>query len=102
MRWQSERIAGSLRWFERWRAGRFLREQERVRQLLVASEGDVASIDGAELPAAWLREFMAYDPARDLPSVSYPVLAITGGKDVQGGRGRRRADRSARGRPVRG
>ena len=64
MRWQSERIAASMRWFERWRAGRFLVEQERVRRLLLASEGDVASIDGNELPARWFREFMAYHPAR--------------------------------------
>ena len=63
MRWQSERIA-SLQWFERRRAGRFLREQERVRRLLLASEGDVVSVDGAEFPARWLREFMVHDPVR--------------------------------------
>ncbi len=83
MRWQSERIAASMRWFERWRVGRFLREQERVRRLLLDSEGDVASIDGNELPARWFREFMAYDPARDLPAIRCPVLAVTGRKDLQ-------------------
>ena len=83
MRWQSERIAASMRWFTRWRAGRFLREQERVRRLLRDSEGDVLSIDGNELPAQWFREFMGYEPARDLPAIRCPVLAVTGRKDLQ-------------------
>jgi hypothetical protein len=33
--------------------------------------------------AKWLREFMAYDPAVDLPRVTVPMLAITGSKDIQ-------------------
>ena len=33
--------------------------------------------------AKWLREFMAYDPALDLPRITVPVLAITGSKDIQ-------------------
>ena len=83
MRWQSARIAASMRWFERLRTRPFLREQERVRRLLQASEGDVVSIDGNELPARWYREFMAYEPVRDLPAVRCPVLAVTGRKDLQ-------------------
>ncbi len=35
------------------------------------------------LPARWLREYMAYDPALDLPAIRCPVLAITGRKDIQ-------------------
>ena len=83
MRWQSDRIAASLRGLARLRARRFVRSQERIRTLLLASHGDVVSIEGEELPALWLREFMAYDPARDLPSVRCPILAVTGRKDVQ-------------------
>jgi uncharacterized protein len=33
--------------------------------------------------AKWLREFMAYNPAEDLPRITVPVLAITGSKDIQ-------------------
>lgn len=51
MRWQSERIAASMRGLGRLRARRFLRSQDRVRQLLLASVDDVASIAGSELPA---------------------------------------------------
>jgi alpha-beta hydrolase superfamily lysophospholipase len=33
--------------------------------------------------AKWLREFMAYNPADDMPRIAVPVLAITGSKDIQ-------------------
>jgi pimeloyl-ACP methyl ester carboxylesterase len=37
----------------------------------------------ARVNAKWMREFMAYDPATDLPNIHVPVLAITGSKDIQ-------------------
>jgi len=37
----------------------------------------------ARVNAKWMREFMAYDPATDLPKIHVPVLAITGSKDIQ-------------------
>ena len=37
----------------------------------------------AKLNAKWFREFLAYKPARDLPKIKIPVLAITGSKDIQ-------------------
>ncbi len=37
----------------------------------------------SKIPAKWLREFMAYNPAEDLSRVMLPVLAITGSKDIQ-------------------
>jgi alpha-beta hydrolase superfamily lysophospholipase len=37
----------------------------------------------AKLNARWLREFLAYNPARDLPEIKVPMLAITGEKDIQ-------------------
>ncbi len=83
MRDQSERIAGSLRGLGRLVAGPLERRQERARRLLLDSSEDVVRIDGKKLPARWLREYMAYDPAADLPGVRCPVLAITGAKDLQ-------------------
>ena len=83
MRWQSERIAASSRGLARLRRGSFLRNQERVRSLLLASTGDTVSIDGVEMPARWFREVMAYEPARDLQTIRCPVLAIVGSNDVQ-------------------
>ena len=83
MRWQSDRIAASMRGLARLRRRRFLESQARIRGLLLASDGDIISVEGSELPARWLREFMAYDPAQDVPAVRCPILAVTGSSDVQ-------------------
>jgi uncharacterized protein len=83
MRLQSERIVASLGGLRRRMLGRrILRRQGEVRKELLASDGDVLDIEGG-LPARWFREFMAYDPADDLPSIRCPVLAVTGRKDLQ-------------------
>ena len=37
----------------------------------------------AKINAKWMREFMAYNPADDLPKIKVPILAITGSKDIQ-------------------
>jgi uncharacterized protein len=37
----------------------------------------------AKINAKWMREFLEYNPADDLPKIRVPVLAITGSKDIQ-------------------
>jgi len=37
----------------------------------------------AKMNAKWMREFLAYNPAEDLPKIRVPVLAMTGSKDIQ-------------------
>ena len=37
----------------------------------------------AKLNAKWMREFLEYNPADDLPKIQAPILAITGSKDIQ-------------------
>lgn len=37
----------------------------------------------AKINAKWMREFLKYNPADDLPKIQVPVLAITGSKDIQ-------------------
>lgn len=44
---------------------------------------DVVRMDGQRINAKWFREFLAYNPADDLPKIEMPVLAITGAKDLQ-------------------
>jgi uncharacterized protein len=83
MEWQSERVAASLTGLARLGAGWFLRRQARTRRVLRESEEDVIRIMWQSIPARWMREFMSYDPAGDLPAIRCPVLAITGGNDVQ-------------------
>lgn len=42
-----------------------------------------AGIPGLRINARWVRDFLAYDPRRALARINVPVLAITGGQDVQ-------------------
>ena len=83
MDWQTERIATGLpgpSWLLR---RRFQRKQIRVFHRIETSESDTIRIGEQEIPAKWMREYRAYEPAADLGELRCPVLAITGGKDVQ-------------------
>jgi uncharacterized protein len=44
---------------------------------------DVARIAGIPVNARWIREMLNHDPRPDLTNIQAPVLAITGGKDIQ-------------------
>ncbi len=83
MAWQSRRIAATLPVPWRWFRGMLERRQARDRERLLASTGATLRVRRQEQPAAWLREFMTYDPAGDLAAVAGPVLAITGLADLQ-------------------
>jgi pimeloyl-ACP methyl ester carboxylesterase len=48
-----------------------------------ATTTDVARLGGARMNAKWLREFLDHDPREDLRRLTVPVLAVTGGKDMQ-------------------
>ncbi|HXY80311.1 MAG TPA: alpha/beta fold hydrolase [Gaiellaceae bacterium] len=48
-----------------------------------AGTGDIARIGLRRVNARWQREFLAYDPAVDLGRCRLPILAVTGGKDLQ-------------------
>jgi len=48
-----------------------------------ATTGDIARVGLRRVNARWTREFLAYDPAVDLARCRVPVLALTGGKDLQ-------------------
>lgn len=50
---------------------------------ITATTDDVVRIRGARVNARWMREFLVYDPRRDLVMIQVPVLAITGAKDLQ-------------------
>jgi uncharacterized protein len=57
--------------------------QRKALAKIKATTTDVARIQLQKVNAKWQREFIAYDPREDLPRISVPVLAITGGKDLQ-------------------
>ena len=50
---------------------------------IMASKDDVIRVQGMRFNARWYREFAAYDPRPVLAGIKVPVLAITGGQDVQ-------------------
>lgn len=50
---------------------------------LRATTTDVARIGLVRVNAKWLREFLDHDPRIDLTQIHCPVLAVTGGKDLQ-------------------
>ncbi|WP_019929660.1 alpha/beta hydrolase [Nocardia sp. BMG111209] len=47
------------------------------------STAAVMRLQGVRVNARWLREFAGYDPAPALSRITVPVLAITGGHDLQ-------------------
>lgn len=83
MAWQTERIAEGLpgpSWaLERW----FRRKQTRLFDRLDASIDDTLGTGKHAIPAKWMREYRVHDPIADLAALRCPVLAITGGKDIQ-------------------
>ncbi len=61
----------------------FLRTQHKRLAVLRASTTDVIRLGGVRVNARWWREFLRYDPVADYAKITTPVLAITGGADVQ-------------------
>jgi uncharacterized protein len=87
LRWQARQIAPTLpapvrallRLFRTDLEKKVAANHDRVR----TTTTDVTRIGGARINARWTREFMAHDPREDLRRIAVPVLAITGGKDLQ-------------------
>ncbi|WP_353827669.1 alpha/beta hydrolase [Agromyces sp. SYSU T0242] len=85
--WQAEQVAGALPPFAAFIVRLFridlLAQQRRTLERLRSSTADVIRIQGRRINAKWHRELLESDPPRDLALVAAPVLAITGGKDLQ-------------------
>ncbi|MGB6454061.1 MAG: alpha/beta hydrolase [Streptosporangiaceae bacterium] len=60
-----------------------VRAQRKNLAKILASTSDVIRVQGSRVNAKWTRDFVAYDPVPVLARVSVPVLAITGGHDLQ-------------------
>jgi pimeloyl-ACP methyl ester carboxylesterase len=84
MAWQSARIAATLPWPLRPLGPVLERHQARERARVRDSTADGHDrMPRSRLTDRWLREYMAHDPGPDLAAIDRPVLAVTGGKDVQ-------------------
>jgi pimeloyl-ACP methyl ester carboxylesterase len=87
LRWQSAQLAPTLPAPVRLIL-RVLRTDLEARTVkthakIKATTTDEARIEGVKVNARWYREFMAHDPRTDLARIGVPVLAVTGGKDLQ-------------------
>ena len=85
--WQIDKIIPTLpravRAITRVTGNDIARTQRKRLARLKASSGDVIRMQGLRVNARWYREFLGYDPAPYLARVKAPVLAITGGHDMQ-------------------
>ncbi|WP_448627573.1 alpha/beta hydrolase family protein [Geodermatophilus sp. URMC 64] len=87
LRWQARRIAPTLpapvRGLLRLVRVDLERKVAANHAKIRATTTDVARMGGARVNAKWLREFLDHDPREDLRRLAVPVLAVTGGKDLQ-------------------
>lgn len=85
--WQIAKLAptlpGAVKAIMRLTRTDFTRSQHKRIERLKATTGEVARIGGVKANARWYREFFGYDPAADYARIAVPVLAVTGGHDMQ-------------------
>jgi pimeloyl-ACP methyl ester carboxylesterase len=85
--WQGRQIAGSLtgvsKWVVRLLRIDILKSQRKALNRIRSSDVGVVRVQGRKINAAWMRQFMAYDPAPELARIEVPVLAVTGDRDLQ-------------------
>jgi pimeloyl-ACP methyl ester carboxylesterase len=94
----ADRIPASARLILRLMRTDVVRSQRKNLAKIMSSSADVIRVQGTRVNARWIRDFVRYDPALALAGVTVPVLAITGGHDLQVPP----ADVEAMGRLVRG
>jgi pimeloyl-ACP methyl ester carboxylesterase len=85
--WQTEQLASRLprsaQLILRLLRTDAVRAQRKNLSKIMASADDVIRVQGARVNARWVRDFVGYDPAPALKQLTVPVLAITGGHDLQ-------------------
>jgi uncharacterized protein len=85
--WQTEQLAdrlpASAKLILRLMRTDVVRSQRKNLAKIMSSSADVMRVQGTRVNARWVRDFVRYDPAPALTSVTVPVLAVTGGHDLQ-------------------
>jgi hypothetical protein len=85
--WQTEMLAARLpaaaRMILQITRTDVIRLQRKRVARIKASTAHIIRIQGIRLNARWWRDFLAHDPRPALGRITVPVLAITGGQDVQ-------------------
>jgi uncharacterized protein len=85
--WQTQQLAARLprsaRVILRLLRTDAVRAQRKNQDTIMASTQDAIRVQGTKVAARWFRDFVRYDPALALSLLAVPVLAITGGHDLQ-------------------
>ena len=85
--WQARQVAPTLpkpvQWLMKLLRQDLVRTQSKRLDRIAVSTDDVIRIQFVKLNAKWFREFMVFEPIQALRHAAGPVLAITGGKDIQ-------------------
>ena len=85
--WQAAHVAptlpGPVRFLLRLTRTDLVTKVGRNHAKLRTTTTDVARLGLVRVNAKWLREFLDHDPRIDLAQIHSPVLAVTGGKDLQ-------------------
>jgi uncharacterized protein len=79
----ADRLPASARLILRLMRTDAARSQRKNLAKIMSSPADVIRVRGTRVNARWVRDFVRYDPAPVLARVTVPVLAITGGHDLQ-------------------
>jgi pimeloyl-ACP methyl ester carboxylesterase len=88
LKWQALKVVEGMKGLNKWLINIFhldvAKSQQKQLDKIKKSTKDYYRIQMiSKLNAKWMREFLANNPAEDLPTISAPVLAITGSKDIQ-------------------
>ena len=88
LKWQAQQVVKGLKGFNSWIIKLFridvAKAQQKQIDKIKRSSKDWYRVQLiARINAKWMREFLAYNPADDLPNIKVPILAITGSKDIQ-------------------
>jgi uncharacterized protein len=85
--WQTDQLAakmpGPARLVLRLMRTDVVRLQRKNLDRILASTDDVVRLQGTRVGGRWVRDFVAWDPKPALSRITVPVLAITGGTDLQ-------------------
>ncbi len=88
LRWQAQQVIAGMRGFNRFLI-KLLHidvrkaQQKQLDKIKKSTKNWYRVQFIVKLNSKWFREFMAYNPADDLPKIQVPVLALTGSKDIQ-------------------
>jgi pimeloyl-ACP methyl ester carboxylesterase len=88
LQWQLLQVVAGMRGFNKWLIDVLhldvaRRQAAQLEKIKSSTQNSYRIQLFNRINAKWMREFMAYDPATDMPNIRVPVLGITGSKDIQ-------------------